>query len=422
MNKLTFKGFLLGATALAVTSMPAVAGQNQDQVIQDLQRQLQALQAEVQTLKSQTDAVATSNREMYRSIRRVEQAATPPKMVTSGKKNVKLAITGQVNRAMLFIDDDTNSELLHVDNANSSTRIRFISKGKLNEDITLGSRLEVQIQSNSSGSVNFTDDNGIGAGGFSERYMDITIDSKSLGKLYLGQGDTASNGTSEVDLSGTGVVSYSSMSDIGAAIEYRTSAGVASGISVGDEWTNMDGMSRDDRVRYDTPTFAGFKLSLSNTSGGENDVALRYKGKFGGVKVAAAAAYANASSTSGTDDQYDGSISIKHDSGFNGTFAAGAQDLKGTNQRDPDFFYVKLGYTGNWFSLGSTALSIDYGQGDDIGAAGREQEIYGFQAVQNVKKLGAQFYFRVSGYELDDSTATSYDDIFTATLGSRIKF
>jgi len=37
------------------------------------------------------------------------------------------------------------------------------------------------------------------------------------GKAWLGQGDTASNGTSEVDLSGTDVAAYSSVGDVGWA-------------------------------------------------------------------------------------------------------------------------------------------------------------------------------------------------------------
>jgi len=41
-----------------------------------------------------------------------------------------------------------------------------------------------------------------GPNNFTERKLEIYFDSKRLGRLWLGQGDTASNGTSEVDLSG----------------------------------------------------------------------------------------------------------------------------------------------------------------------------------------------------------------------------
>jgi len=39
-----------------------------------------------------------------------------------------------------------------------------------------------------------------GPNNFTERKLEIYFDSKRLGRLWLGQGDTASNGTSEVDL------------------------------------------------------------------------------------------------------------------------------------------------------------------------------------------------------------------------------
>ena len=58
-------------------------------------------------------------------------------------------------------------------------------------------------------------------------------------------------------------------------------------------------LSRDDRLRYDTPSFAGFMLSTSWVDGDELDVALRYGREFNGTEVAAAPSYWDAGPTDG---------------------------------------------------------------------------------------------------------------------------
>ena len=59
----------------------------------------------------------------------------------------------------------------------------------------------------------------------------------------------------------------------------------------------QDGLSRDDRIRYDSPTFAGTKLSTSWVDGDEWDLAARYGREFDGTEVALAAGYWDASPT-----------------------------------------------------------------------------------------------------------------------------
>ena len=58
---------------------------------------------------------------------------------------------------MLFYDDGKKSEFRSVDNKNSSTRLRFVAAARLTPTLTLGARLEVGIESNSSGSVSQKD-------------------------------------------------------------------------------------------------------------------------------------------------------------------------------------------------------------------------------------------------------------------------
>jgi predicted porin len=103
-------------------------------------------------------------------------------------------------------------------------------------------------------------------------------------------------------------------------------------------FSNMDGLGRDERIRYDSPSFNGFVGSTSYVADGGGDFAVRYTAQMDAFKLAAAAAYANPGSSSNTiDDQLAGSVSVLHDSGFNGTFAMGARDHKGPAGTTADF-------------------------------------------------------------------------------------
>ena len=126
---------------------------------------------------------------------------------------IDFAISGQVNRAALYGDDGESAKWFFVDNDNSSTRFRFRGSNDFENGWKVGFLWEVEMQSNASNKVSIENDADTTDVNFNERHMDLWIE--KWGTLRLGQGDTASNGTSEVDLSGTDVAAYSSVSDVG---------------------------------------------------------------------------------------------------------------------------------------------------------------------------------------------------------------
>jgi len=334
--------------------------------------------------------------------------------VVSGPSHVKLSLSGQVNRGVLYADDGAETEILHVDNDNSSTRIRFVGSGQYNEDITVGAQIEVQFESNSTANIKIDGSAPGGTDGFTERKLELFFDHARFGRLWLGQGDTASNGTSEVDLSGTGVIGYSGIADLAGGIEF---GGFGVGPTIGTVYSNFDGLSRDDRIRYDTPSFGGFKLSASHADSRKSDVAARFSGDIGGgLKVAAAAAYA----INGTvDSQINGSVSVRHSSGFNVTAAAGQRDLE-TGPQDPFFWYTKVGYV--WGGgIGNTAFAIDYAEAEDVAQVNDEFTAYGAFLVQKIDKISTELYLGVRNHELD-RPGSNFDDIVAVLAGARIKF
>lgn len=350
------------------------------------------------------------------------KAAVPSKMARSGKKNVQLTISGQINRAGLYVDDGTESELFHVDNDNSSTRVRFVAKSKLDKNWSAGGLFEVQFESNSSASVEIDQGGAVGTNSFTERHLTLFVDHKAFGRFWLGQGDTASNGTSQADLSGTGVINYSGIQDMAGGISFRDSVTKAKVATIKSVYTDFDGLSRQDRFRYDTPKYKGFQFSYSHVQGDAWDVALRYGANYPaiGTKVKAAIAFADGGSLFNYD-QFNGSISLLHKTGLSFTFAAGKRELLKRRGDEPFFYYMKAGFQRKFFSLGKTYISVDRGQMDDLLLVNDEFKTIGIAVVQKIDKLALELYISYRFHEFDRRNAR-FEDINTVMSGIRLKF
>jgi predicted porin len=327
-------------------------------------------------------------------------------------QGIELKLSGQINRAIVNVDDGAESEWFNVDNGNSSTRFRFNAEGPVSPGLKAGILFEAEYQSNSSSAVTFASRDV--PADLNERHMDLFL-TGGFGTLRLGQGDGAANGASEVDLSGTSVAHYASSPDIGGAFQYRT-GGALSGTSISASISNQDFESRYDRLHYQSPTFSGFMAEVSSGHK-QNDIvefALRYSGKIGDLgTLAGALGYSSEDVPGGTDDKVvGGSISWLHPTGFNLTLTHTARDLPG---RDGKFNYLKAGY-----KTGKHAVSVDYGMGDDQAAAGDEAKVYGVGYVFTPIAWAEVFAL----YKLHslDRPGVSMEDISFIMVGSRVKF
>ena len=405
-----------------MTAFPAYAADNEtldrlEKIIKQQQAQIEAqqktleqLQGEVEALKGQT-AAAT-----------VKAATDSPTAVKAGNPKGSVKIYGQVNKAVLYSNDGDNGDVYLVDNDNSSTRVGLEGAIKPNEKYTIGTRIEVEYQTNPSNLVN-QEDKRVEDIGFQKRHLDLWVDANTYGKFSLGYGSTASDGTSEMDLSGTGVIGYSSVADMaGGQLFYNTNTNTLSDTPINAAFSNMDGLGREERIRYDSPSFSGFVGSASYVAEGGGDLAVRYTSKMDAFKLAAAVAYANPGSSSDiVDDQLAGSVSVLHDSGFNGTFAMGSRDQKGAGVNDAGFFYTKFGYRGRWCPLGVTSLSADYGRFSDFDVNGDVADTFGLQMVQDLQEWGSEAYIGYRFHKLDRN-GVDFDKINAIMSGMRVKF
>lgn len=414
-TRLDPKGRWLFATAVSTMALLALssggAHADQHEKIDTLQLQINQLQKELQQLKEQTAKARAPD----------DSSSHDPLEVKSGVKEVRLTVSGQVNRGVLVTDDGDDTDVFFVDNDNSSTRIKLAGDARFNNDIRAGSLIEVQFESNSTADVSQDNQRNAGADNFTERKLEVFVDSKTFGRLTLGQGDTSSNNSSEVDLSGTAVVGYSSVADFAGGIQFQED-GALSGVSIGDTFSNLDGLSRDDRIRYDTPGFSGAKLSASAIADDRFDVALSYQRKLlGAHNFAAAIAYADVDDAF---DQVSGSASLLLGDiipGANFTFAAGSQDSDVDDENTATFLYGKVGYQFSPFSFGKTALAVDYYYGEDIDQDGDESTSVGVVAVQKIDRVGTELYAGLRNFELDRD-GEDFDDIDGLLVGARVKF
>jgi hypothetical protein len=380
--------------------------------VDSLEKQLKLQQNQLEVLQKQVD-----------QFKKTEDAAPASKLVISGSDKVKLTLSGQINRAMNVIDDGDTTEAYFVDSDASNSRFRLVGTAKLDDDWTLGTRLEIAVAPNESSDV--SQDNAESGDFFDQRYADIKLANKQYGTIYFGKGDTASNNSAEVDLSGTDLVQYASIADIAAGMQFvESGSNDLTGTTVSDAFKDFDGLSRKSRLRYDTPTFSGFSLATSWISDKRWDASLWWNGKFSGFKAGAAAAVAYINSDKNgenTDYQYDGSFSIIHEeTGLNFTFSAGLQEVD--NQSDPSNLWGKLGWRTDLVSYGKTSFGIDYGTTENLTTDSDEGHSYGVAAIQELDNYGAELYaqFRVFSLARDDDP--NVEDLKVATIGTRVKF
>ncbi len=322
--------------------------------------------------------------------------------VTSAQA-VDFAISGQVSRAILFPDDAAGSEVQHVDNNASGSRFRIKAKQDIGNGMAMGARYEMQLQENKGNAVNGGSLKEEANSTLDVRYSDIWV-SGGFGKLSLGKGDGASNGTTEMDMSGTYMAAPANMMDMLGGLQYEA------GKKVGSVYTMFDGYSRNNRLRYDSPKMSGLSLAVSSAQGNSIELALRYSGTIGGAKIQAALFSDDAGDHPSRKDTQGGSVAVKLPTGLNFLVAYSTRD--GGANDDPSVVWTKLGYR-----TGKHAMSVDFGQASDVTAgvdADTQAVSYTFYPAKGIETYATYRVFNV------DTAASVDPTVFF--IGSRVKF
>jgi hypothetical protein len=335
----------------------------------------------------------------------VALAASSLVLLPATAQAVEFSISGQVNRLIMNVDNGEEDGIVHADNSVSGTRWRIAGSGELDNGTTVGLLYENGLQSNPSSDVEADelDSDGIngdvGSGDeFSTRHSNIWIKG-NFGKVTMGQGSGAADGSAEVDRSGTTVVQYiGSSADLLGSMEYGTS-----GVTVGDARAGFDGLGRNDNIRYDGAigdiSFAG---SLGN--GDKIEIAARYAMDNLEVKIGFWERGDSGDESAGNAV----SASWEMDNRINLTGAYGSDDSSG----DPTNIYLKAG-----LKDGDNAYAIDWSETQDKGPG--DASSFSIAWVGSMMQ-GVQIYASYRVESLDD--VTGEDDISALVGGARIKF
>jgi hypothetical protein len=348
-------------------------------------------------------------------------------------------ISGQVDRAMIAADNGEDSDVGFVDNVGSNTRFRFTGDQALDNGMTLGFAYEIGLNENPS--TTFDVNNGGGSNGdfLDNRLANIYLEG-NFGRLTFGKLDGAGNGSSELNYSGTMYLGGGN----GAGLYH---GGISFLDDDGNAITNMSGainsfdsLSRQNAVRYDTPSLGGAVLSASLDNGHAYELAGRYESEFAdGGKFGLVGVYVDSQSQSrgiepnGTvfDDgarfqEAGGSASVLLPSGLNFT---GSYKHRSYKNGDPsaDNYFASVGYILN----DDHHFELSYDRTTDLFSEGSKGSAYGLSYVYDWMP-SVELYASYHLYTLDDATFVDGDgssrenvdgqDINALFLGTRLKF
>lgn len=347
-------------------------------------------------------------------------------VVMSGSDAFDLIITGRINRALMVADDGEDTTLFNVDNNNGSSRIAFIADASNDGPLNVGAAYEAEFRINNSASISQDEADNNDTEDFRARRAEIFLAHDDLGKLWLGQGSTASDDITQQDLSGTMNAGYSFVSLVGGGIRFRDSATrQLTNTNLGEVTDNLDGFSRNTRLRYDTPEFGDWEFRTSVINNGAIDAAAFYSSEISDWRVIGGIGYGNTSQLSPSpqyDDQLSGSLSVRSDQGLNFTFATGIARATANARDDLEFFYSKLGYRSSLFpDIGETALSVDWGRTRNEDQNEDTADVIGAQIAQEIDVVDVEVYATLRNASLDRQ-GSGFEDILIGMIGARLDF
>jgi predicted porin len=368
-----------------------------------------------------------------------------------GNRKVSLTVYGQVNEAVIFWNDGQERNTYVVSNNAARTRFGFRGDAKITNDVSAGYLLEIGVRYANSTTRNQNSDF---AGGNSNtldiRHSAWYLDSKHLGRVWVGKTSMASDGITEINLANinSGNVDTSGWNN---GFFLRNNGLAKSGVTWGNiqpQWANNVGEGdRNNVIRYISPAFAGFTVSTAWGEDDKWDTALRYAGEFNGIRLAAGIGYQKLTDANNGDgnigcantgliptnssvscEAIGMSASVMHVP--TGIFLTGsygeAKDknrdaLYGRNVQDKDKHWgLSAGIEQKWFSLGKTTLFGEYVEtntgaglnggairtiaaGDALLAAGgqiasSEVKVWGLGLNQSIEAANADFYLHYRNF------------------------
>lgn len=311
---------------------------------------------------------------------------------------------------------------------------RAVLSEKEGERLLVGSSLAIELPSETVDEFSGEPSDGEDSNSrFLIRTADMFLQFEKIGKISLGQGETASQILTRTDLSGTDLSGYYGMDDTVSGIFFYDGEASKAEAPLQRWLDDSSGNAHKDRFRYDTPNLNGFSASFSTFSNQDQeqktgkaayDAALSYSGRAGELEMAAAIAYAEHPSdeNEAKERHLNGSASVAF-SGFSITVAAGNEDDETEARDSKAFYYGKLGYSMEFWKIGPTALAIDYGRFEKKAGDADPSKTMGIMFVQKIQDWSSEIYagFRTSE-EPEGQEGIDAEAVNALMFGTRIEF
>jgi predicted porin len=427
----------IAALGLVVWLVPCVASaedpriqqliervEKQDQVIEQMRRELEALRAERKPDEAEPASVTQApadDREVWQTYRKDER--DDPTADTS-PPGIRLEISGQINQAMNVAGDGDETKAYFVDNENSNTRLRFAGVADFEGGPEIGPLLEIAFSPNPAGDV--SQDREIAGDFFQVRLAELYALDERYGRLTFGRGWAAGD-TGAFDLSiVSGAIMASGIADPMGGLQFTDRYGLT-GVTLLDAFDALGG-NRQNRVRYDTPMWGPVQVSLSAGADQRWDAALTFGGDYdrwsafelGGLTMLGGVSIRDPNKD-GVDFTVVGSWSVLHDpTGLNLTVSSGYESVDDGDT--PYNVYGKLGWNAELIAIGPTGFGLDYTWTENVSADGDRGQSVGFAAVQVLERYGIELYSQVRWLSLDRHLGPSFHDLVVGTLGTRVRF
>lgn len=335
-----------------------------------------------------------------------------------GNRKVSLTISGQVNKAIVFIDDGIRSRTIAgVDNTLASSRFVFSGNAKISPSHTAGFELMVEwAGSNRTQDISTTTTlvqnwstftatpNSSGDGSLAIRTANWWLEDKMLGRVTVGR----------VNLQGPASIIDISGGDLGVGPAGSNPLLQGGGISLSQSGSTRFltnsigtiapwcyGCSREEGIRYDSASFGGLTFGFA---WGEQDVftaQARFATEMHGFQIAAGAGYQHDNNLAGFGndatlptrldrEQQAYALSIKHVA--SGIFVQGntgrtnwnrVAGVENSGKNDGTMWQIQGGISRNWFGPGATTFYGEYGHGQGYGSGSQNNALTAQAAAAN---------------------------------------
>ena len=307
---------------------------------------------------------------------------------------VDFTISGHVNRALFLTDTDGGSKQARVqDNGGSSTRIRATGSTELMDGNKVGIQLEYQAQN-----IADTDDGETvkTTKGLGLRHANVQY-SGGFGKITLGQGSEAGDGSAYSDTTGVFGIGHG--------------AGTPSDFTLGGYFGSLDAGGRVDMVRYDTPSLGPASVAVSLANDDRVSGLFKLGTDLGGTSVGAQLATLQ---QPGDTSTVGASFGATMASGLtlSGAWAKG----KAMGGTDPSYFQTEIGY-----KFGNSGVAVSWYKSQDFKVEDSKGTALGIGARHTLPKANAELYIAMQNYDVTDGTAGDQEET-VYVVGSRVKF